>query len=112
MPALVSADTRDTAQLARHFSAVRAATDRLCESLSAEDCQIQSMPGASPVKWHLAHTSWFFETFILAEESAYQPFGDRYTFLFNSYYDAMGSPSSASTGNRISSISGGSARLS
>ena len=90
MPAAVTANTRDTAQLARHFAAVRAATDRLCESLSAEDCQIQSMPEASPVKWHLAHTSWFFETFILADESSYRPFDDRYTFLFNSYYDAMG----------------------
>ncbi len=71
------------------YRAVRARTAWLCAPLSAEDHQIQSMPDASPAKWHLAHTSWFFETFVLAPlgEPAHDP---RFGFLFNSYYDAVG----------------------
>lgn len=77
-------------QFIDRFMAVRRATDRLCAPLSAEDCQIQSMPDASPVKWHLAHTTWFFETFVLAVEPKYRPFDPQYSFLFNSYYEAVG----------------------
>jgi ergothioneine biosynthesis protein EgtB len=90
MPTAPPIETRDWAQLVAPFAAVRHMTDRLCEPLSAEDCQVQSMPDASPVKWHLAHTSWFFETFILADEPDYRPIDERYGFLFNSYYEAVG----------------------
>ena len=76
--------------LLAHYRAVRAHSEALAAPLSAEDCAIQSMPDASPVKWHLAHTSWFFETLILAEDSGYQIFDSRFNFLFNSYYEALG----------------------
>ncbi|HWM61690.1 MAG TPA: ergothioneine biosynthesis protein EgtB [Rhizomicrobium sp.] len=76
--------------LAQAYRAVRAYTEALAEPLSAEDCAIQSMPDASPVKWHLAHTSWFFETVILSRRPGYKPFDPRFAFLFNSYYEALG----------------------
>jgi len=77
--------------LAARYRAVRAATERLREGLSAEDCVVQSMPDASPTKWHLAHTSWFFETFLLAEHApAYAPPRPEYRVLFNSYYRQVG----------------------
>jgi ergothioneine biosynthesis protein EgtB len=77
--------------LAARFRAVRAATRALAAPLSAEDCAIQSMPDASPVKWHLAHTSWFFETFVLdAHLAGYRPFNAAFRVLFNSYYNAVG----------------------
>ena len=73
------------------FLSVRQATLALVKPLSAEDCVVQSMPDASPVKWHLAHTSWFFETFILCEHvTGYQPFNAAFRVLFNSYYHAVG----------------------
>jgi ergothioneine biosynthesis protein EgtB len=72
------------------YRAVRAHSDALAKPLSPEDCAIQSMPDASPVKWHLAHTSWFFETLILAAEPGYVPFDPRFGYLFNSYYEALG----------------------
>ena len=72
------------------YSAVRAYSLALAAPLSAEDQQIQSMPDVSPTKWHLAHLSWFFETFLLQELDAYEPFDPRYGFLFNSYYEAVG----------------------
>ena len=76
--------------LLRRFDDVRSTTEALCEGLSPEDCVVQSMPEASPIKWHLAHTSWFFETFVLAKLDGYKPFDQRYAYLFNSYYDAVG----------------------
>jgi ergothioneine biosynthesis protein EgtB len=77
--------------LAERFSSVRAQTRALAAPLSAEDCAIQSMPEASPVKWHLAHTTWFFETFVLARhQPARKPFRPAFKVLFNSYYNAVG----------------------
>jgi ergothioneine biosynthesis protein EgtB len=72
--------------LARRYREIRRQTESLAEPLSAEDCQVQSMPDASPTKWHLAHTSWFFETFVLAGA----PLEPSFDYLFNSYYDAVG----------------------
>ena len=73
------------------FRSVRAASLALAAPLSAEDQCIQSMPDASPTKWHLAHTTWFFETVLLQPHaSGYQPFDTRFHYLFNSYYEALG----------------------
>jgi len=73
------------------YAAIRSATRVLAAPLSAEDCAIQSMPDASPVKWHLAHTAWFFETFVLgSRRRGYRPFDAAYRTLFNSYYNAVG----------------------
>jgi ergothioneine biosynthesis protein EgtB len=70
---------------------VRDLSLELTRGLSAEDQAIQSMPDASPTKWHLAHTTWFFETFVLAPHAAeYRVFDGRYAYLFNSYYDSVG----------------------
>jgi ergothioneine biosynthesis protein EgtB len=78
--------------LAGRYREVRAATVALAAPLSPEDCQVQSMPDASPTKWHLAHTTWFFETFVLepAGRGNYRPFHPRFAFLFNSYYESVG----------------------
>ena len=74
-----------------HYKAVREATLALTEPLSAEDCAIQSMPDASPAKWHLAHTTWFFETFVLQPHvPGYRIFDPAYGYLFNSYYNTIG----------------------
>jgi ergothioneine biosynthesis protein EgtB len=78
-------------RLLNRYRAVRKMTERLAQPLSPEDCQIQSMPDASPVKWHLAHTTWFFETFVLAGHVAgYESFHPSFNYLFNSYYNAVG----------------------
>jgi ergothioneine biosynthesis protein EgtB len=80
-----------TPDLASRYRAVRAATEALAAPLSPEDCTAQSMPDASPVKWHLAHTSWFFETFVLeAAVAGYRPLEPAYRVLFNSYYHSVG----------------------
>ncbi len=73
------------------YRAVRAATERLVAPLSAEDCVVQSMSDASPTKWHLAHTSWFFETFVLEPNlRSYRLFHPSFRVLFNSYYNSVG----------------------
>jgi ergothioneine biosynthesis protein EgtB len=75
----------------RRFLAVRRRTEELASPLSAEDCSLQSMPDASPTKWHLAHTSWFFETFLLERFSPqFEPFDPQFRVLFNSYYNGVG----------------------
>ena len=80
------------ASLLQRFQQVRSTTLRIADPLSAEDAMVQSMPDASPAKWHLAHTTWFFETFILAEQLAgYRIFNPEYRLLFNSYYKTLGS---------------------
>ena len=80
------------AGLNERFKAVRRATEDLARPLSPEDCGVQSMPEASPTKWHLAHTSWFFETFLLDAPTSpgYRPFHPAFRTLFNSYYNAVG----------------------
>ena len=86
----IAADHPPHALLER-FQAVRAMTRSLAEPLTPEDCTVQSMPDASPVKWHLAHTTWFFETFILdAAKPGREPFHPAFRVLFNSYYNAVG----------------------
>lgn len=77
--------------LAQRLARVRAQSLALAEGLSAEDCQLQSMPDASPVKWHLAHTTWLFETFVLLPHCAgYKDFDPAFRALFNSYYVGIG----------------------
>jgi len=72
------------------FQQVRTFSEKLCETLTPEDCVIQSMPDVSPTRWHLAHTTWFFETFVLRQLESYQPLDERFGYLFNSYYNAVG----------------------
>ncbi len=77
----------------KRYAAVRDTSMRLAAPLSAEDCQIQSMPDASPTKWHLAHITWFFETFVLERfEASFRPFDAAFRMLFNSYYQGLGEP--------------------
>ena len=81
----------DAQALNAAYRAVRAHTDALAAPLSAEDACAQSMPDASPAKWHLAHTTWFFETFVLEGfEPGFVPHAAAYRVLFNSYYNAVG----------------------
>lgn len=73
------------------YAAVRQLTLALAEPLSEADCQVQSMPDASPVKWHLAHVTWFFETFVLERhEAGFTPHHPAFRVLFNSYYNGIG----------------------
>jgi ergothioneine biosynthesis protein EgtB len=79
------------AALAEKYRAVRAFSEQLCAPLATEDYVVQSMPDMSPPKWHLAHTTWFFETFLLAPLAPdHEPFHPLYGYLFNSYYQQVG----------------------
>lgn len=85
------AATSRTEHLLARFHEVRNLTTLLCEGLAPEDCVVQSMAEVSPTKWHLAHTTWFFETFILKKWiTDYSPAVPEYAYLFNSYYNAAG----------------------
>lgn len=78
-------------KLLTEFFAVRKLTCKLAEPLTEAQAQLQSMPDASPAKWHLAHTTWFFETFILCQhDKTYQRLDEKYNYLFNSYYNGIG----------------------
>src|SRR6266568_6998663 len=77
--------------LAKRYQQVRQSTEALSAPLAVEDYVIQSMPDCSPTKWHLAHVSWFFETFLLKPSSAdYRSLDPQYAYLLNSYYNAAG----------------------
>lgn len=78
------------ASLADRFEAIRSTTDALRAPLSPEDCVVQSMTDASPAKWHLAHTTWFFEEFVLSRVDPGRRFDERFAYLFNSYYTQLG----------------------
>jgi ergothioneine biosynthesis protein EgtB len=82
----------ETSVLERRYVSVRALTQALARPLSAEDQMVQSMPDASPTKWHLAHTTWFFERMILRSQPGCRAFDERYDVLFNSYYLGIGVP--------------------
>jgi ergothioneine biosynthesis protein EgtB len=88
-PALIEATAPQS--LRARYDAVRARTGSLAAPLSAEDQQVQSMPDVSPTKWHLAHSTWFFEAFLLKPHlEDYAPLDDAFHYLFNSYYEAQG----------------------
>src|SRR5438270_14080741 len=77
--------------IGRAFADVRNATERRAAALTDEDQCVQSMPDASPAKWHRAHTTWFFEQFVLGPNApTYKEFDPAFGFLFNSYYEAVG----------------------
>src|SRR5215469_10185761 len=81
----------DTRALAKRYVTVRAWTEHLASALSDEDQCVQSMPDASPAKWHRAHITWFFEQFVLTSFlPGYRVFDDNFRYLFNSYYEAVG----------------------
>jgi ergothioneine biosynthesis protein EgtB len=86
----MNATAKAAPRLAEAYADIRAYSEALAAPLSAEDAAIQSMPDASPAKWHLAHTSWFFETVVLAGRPGYRSFDPRFAYLFNSYYEALG----------------------
>ena len=87
----VSSGLARAKQLLGQYLSVRQFSEQLCQTLEAEDCVIQTMPEMSPTKWHLAHTTWFFETFVAKPHlPGYLPLHPQYAFLFNSYYNAAG----------------------
>jgi ergothioneine biosynthesis protein EgtB len=91
MDTQIAAALAITHSLVERFHVTRKRSVSLTEGLSEEDCCVQSMPDASPIKWHLAHTTWFFETFILEKyEADFRPHHQAFRVLFNSYYNGVG----------------------
>ncbi|MDE2461370.1 MAG: ergothioneine biosynthesis protein EgtB [Gammaproteobacteria bacterium] len=91
MKSQTSLNAAPAAALIEHYRTVRALMPELCRTLTPEDMTVQSMPDTSPAKWHLAHTTWFFENFILVPHAGnYRPFHPQYGYLFNSYYMGAG----------------------
>lgn len=91
MPIAPEGSQAAEATLSDRYATVRRTTERLIAPLTVDDCNIQTMPDVSPAKWHIAHTSWFFETFILVPHApGYRLFHERFGYLFNSYYEAVG----------------------
>ncbi len=87
----MTASSTNRQALIEQFQQVRTFSESLCKPLAREDYVIQSMPDCSPTKWHMAHVSWFFETFLLKPSAVdYQPLNPEYAVLFNSYYNAVG----------------------
>ena len=87
----ISSTRSELSVLLDRYSEIREFSNQIRSPLTSEDCVIQSMPEVSPTRWHLAHTTWFFETFVLAEYVAkYQVFDANYKYLFNSYYNSIG----------------------
>lgn len=85
------AEPADRSRLIGRYRAVRALSEHLAEPLATEDYVVQTMVDVSPTKWHLAHVTWFFETFVLREfDKSYRPLNERYAYLFNSYYVQAG----------------------
>jgi len=80
------------ASCAERYASVRRFTETLCEGLETEDYVVQTIPDVSPTRWHLAHVTWFFETFVLARLPGYRPLNRHFDYLFNSYYNSVGQP--------------------
>ena len=83
--------TSTASDLIQHYTAVRRQSARLCEPLKTEDYVVQPIEDVSPPKWHLAHTTWFFESFVLTRfQSNYRVFDEQFSYIFNSYYESKG----------------------
>ena len=83
--------SQNRSELLASYDEIRRTTEALCQPLITEDYVIQSMPDTSPPKWHLGHTTWFFEQFLLEQFSkGYMPCHERYGYVFNSYYESFG----------------------
>jgi len=96
-------ELQQSAALRSRYPAVRALSEALCAPLEPEDCVVQTMPDVSPPKWHLAHVSWFFETFLLKPYlPGYREFDPRYAMLFNSYYEGAGAMQPRAERGRLS----------
>jgi len=83
-------DAKPPPTLAEQYQSIRDWSVKICQPLVTEDYVIQTMPDVSPTKWHLAHATWFFETFVLKSDRRYKPLDPQYEYLFNSYYNAIG----------------------
>ena len=90
MPVALKAPVAAASELAERYAVIRVRSIELVAPLSPEDAMVQSMPDASPAKWHLAHTTWFFEQFVLGALAGYTPVHADWHFLFNSYYNSVG----------------------